>query len=78
MRRPAITLRLGRPGRRRAVVLRIQVGERMALAPVAAAGLIAAALLSATKTPPIVAGVPVLGYGVLAVALALVARIVRR
>ena len=78
MRRPAITLRLGRPARRRgAVVLRIEAGERVALAPVAAAMLIAAAVLCATKTPPIVAGVPVLGYGVLAVALALVVRIVR-
>jgi hypothetical protein len=77
VRRPAITLRLGSAARRRAVILRIETSERLALAPVASAALIAAALLCATKTPPIVGGVPVLGCGVLAVALALVARIVR-
>lgn len=77
MRRPAITVRLGRPESRRAVVLRIETTERVALVPVASATLLAAALLCATETPPIVAGVPVLGYGILAVALALVARIVR-
>jgi hypothetical protein len=77
MRRPAISLRLGRADSRRAVVLRIEATEQVALVPVASAALLAAALLCATETPPIVAGVPVLGYGVLAVALALVARIVR-
>jgi hypothetical protein len=77
VRRPAITLRLGSGEHRRAVVLRIETTQRVALVPVASAALIAAALLCATETPPIVAGVPVLGYGTLAVALALVARILR-
>jgi hypothetical protein len=77
VRRPAITVRLGSAESRRAVVVRIETTERVALAPVASAALLAAALLCVSETPPIVAGVPVLGYGILAVALALVARILR-
>lgn len=77
MRRPAITLRLGSGEGGRAVVLRIETTERFALAPVASAALLAAAVLCATDTPPTVAGLSVVGYGILAVALALVARILR-
>lgn len=77
MRAPSITLRRGSSDGRRAIVVRIEAAERAALGPVATAALLAAAVLCATDAPPVVAGVPVVGYGLLAVALALVARILR-
>jgi hypothetical protein len=77
MRVPAITLRRGSGEGRRAIVLRIEAAERVALAPVVTAALLAAAILCATDAPPIVAGVPVVGYAMLVIALALVARMLR-
>jgi len=72
---PGITLRL-RAGRRRiAVVVRLEGSERVVLSPVTAAALLSAATLCATDAPPTLCGVSVLGYGLLAVALLLVARL---
>jgi hypothetical protein len=70
-------LRLGSGEGGRAVVFRIEAGERVTLAPVATAALVAAAVLCATDTPPTLAGLSVVGCATLVAALALVVRILR-
>jgi hypothetical protein len=77
MRRPAITVRLGSGETGRAIVLRIESSERLALAPVTSAALFGAAILCAADAPPTLGGLSVVGYGLLAVALALLARLIR-
>jgi hypothetical protein len=70
-----ITLQL-RAGRGRiAVVVRLECSDRLILSPVTAAALLGAAILCATDAPPTVGGVSVVGYGLLAGALLLVARL---
>jgi hypothetical protein len=78
MRLPVITARLGAGAGRRAIVLRIEGSERMVLGPVTAAMLLAGAILCAADVPPTLLGVSVVGYGLLAVALVLLARIIAR
>lgn len=77
VRRPALSVRLRGRDRGPAVVLRVHISERVALVAVASTALIAAAVLCASDTPPTVGGLSIVGVGVLALALALVARIVR-
>jgi hypothetical protein len=48
----------------------------MVLAPVTAATLLAGAILCAADVPPTLLGVSVVGYGLLAVALVLLARLI--
>jgi hypothetical protein len=76
MRLPVITARLRAGDGRRAIVLRIEGSERMVLAPVTAATLLAGAILCAAAVPPTLLGVSVVGYGLLAVALVLLARLI--
>jgi hypothetical protein len=76
MRLPVITARLGATDGRRAIVLRIEGSERMVLGPVTAAMLLAGAILGAADAPPTLLGASVIGYGLLAVALVLLARLV--
>jgi hypothetical protein len=75
--RPGITVRLGSGGTGRAIVLRIEDSERLVLAPVASAALLGAAILCAADAPPTLAGLSVVGFVLLAVGLALLARLVR-
>jgi hypothetical protein len=75
MRLPGVTLRLGHSGRRPALVIRVEGGERLALGPVTAAALLAAAILCAADAPPTLGGVSIVGYGLLAVALWLLVRL---
>jgi hypothetical protein len=70
-------VRLGSGGTGRAIVLRIEDSERLVLAPVASAALLGAAILCAADVPPTLAGLSVVGFALLAVGLALLARLVR-
>jgi hypothetical protein len=76
MRLPVITARLGAGDGRRAIVLRIEGSDRVVLGPVTAAMLLAGAILCAADVPPTLMGVSVVGYGLLAIALVLLARLV--
>jgi hypothetical protein len=62
--------------RRRAIVFRIDGGERLTLAPVTAAAMISGAILCAADVPPTIAGLPVAGYGLLTLAMWLLRRLV--
>jgi hypothetical protein len=76
MRLPAITARLRAGDGRRAIVLRLEGSERMVMAPVTAAALLAGAILCAADAWPTLWGLSLVGYGLLAVALVLLARLV--
>lgn len=75
MPRPTVRVRLGHRGRR-AVVFQIDGGERVILAPVTAAAMLSGSVLCAADVPPTIAGVSIAGYGLLAVAVWLLRRLV--
>jgi hypothetical protein len=74
--RPDVKLRFrdrdGRPG----IVLRIDGGERVILAPVTAAAMLSGSILCAADVPPTIAGLSVAGYALLATAVWLLKRLV--
>jgi hypothetical protein len=75
VRRPLLSLRLG-PRGRRAIVIRIDGGERVMLAPVTAAAMLSGSILCAADVPPTIAGLPVAGYALLATAVWLLKRLI--
>jgi hypothetical protein len=76
VRRPTVSLRFGDRDGRRAIVLHIDGGEPVILAPVTAAAMLSGSILCAADVPPTIAGLSVVGYGLLAVAVWLLKRLV--
>lgn len=72
MLRPRLSLRDGRRG------IRFQVdgGARVVLAPVTAAAMLSGSILCAADVPPTIAGASVAGYGLLALSVWLLRRLI--
>jgi hypothetical protein len=73
--RPPVTLRFRERTGRRAVVLRIDGGERVILAAITVAAMLSGSILCAADVPPTIAGLPVAGYGLLATGVWLLRRL---
>jgi hypothetical protein len=73
--RPPITFRFVERTGRRAVVLWIDGGEHVVLAATSAAAMLSGSILCAADVPPTIAGLPVVGYAMLATGVWLLRRL---
>jgi hypothetical protein len=70
--RPVLSVRRRR---RPAIVLRVDGGRRLTLAPVTSAALLSGAILCAADVPPTIDGSSIAGYGLLATGIWLLRRL---